>query len=74
MQSEHLVHYQSNSGLIEEQKIWAFVQFQHSLEEIMQTRLLMPAVISMVYLSQTKNLMVGGQSGKETVCRHGLIN
>ena len=52
----------------------AFVQFQHSLEEIMQTRLLMAAVISMVHLSQTKNLMVGGQSGKETVCRHGLIN
>ena len=52
----------------------AFVQFQHSLKEIMQTRLLMAAVISMVHLSQTKNLMVVGQFGKETVCRHGLIN
>ena len=62
MQSQHFVHYQKKSGLTEEQKKWTFVQFRHFLEETMLTRLVVTVVFSMVSLSQTKELKVGGQS------------
>ena len=50
------------SGLTEEQKTWIFAQFRHSLEETMLTRLVVTVVFSMVSLSQTKELKLGGQS------------
>ena len=62
MQSQHLVHYQKMSGLTEEQKTWTFVQFRHSLAETMLTRFVVTVVFSMVSLSQTKELKLGGQS------------
>ena len=45
-----------------EKKTWTFVQFRHSLEKIMLTRLVVTVVFSMVSLSQTKELKLGGQS------------
>ena len=53
---------QKKSGLTEEQKTWIFVQFIHSLEETMLTRLVVTLVFSMVSLSQNKELKLGGQS------------
>ena len=42
------------SGLIEEEKTWTFVQFRHSLEEVMLTCLVATVAFSVLSLCQTK--------------------